>query len=255
MNEKYQLQEAQSGLDQVDPNFGARSVAMTRIDQLLRTNLLVRTEFATHEGRMGTVGETAHGKRGSDEIHTYFLTSEERDQSDAGGIGIALEDPVLQRRLNELQILDARGQLDRHAGNFFIQTDADANVAGITGFDLAMAFGKDLRTARRSRCRPVQEVPAECHDRESPPSSASTSCLTTDTEVAHAVEGLLMPDEVDAIVERSTHSGRDRPPQELWSARQGVDPRHPRCRAALHPDVPTALRLNLVHERLVSGDY
>ena len=131
-----------TGIRQADPNLGARAVAMTKIDQLLQTNLLARTEFAVHDGKLGTVSETAKGV-GLKSVKTVMTDAE---QQRAGGGVVSMEDPVLQAGLNKLQILDAIcGQLDRHFGNWKLQKDDQTGrVTGLTGIDLDMSFGRDM---------------------------------------------------------------------------------------------------------------
>lgn len=52
--------------------------------------------------------------------------------------------PVYQRETVKLQLLDAiTGQVDRHAGNYFVQTNASGNIIGIKGIDNDLCFGKD----------------------------------------------------------------------------------------------------------------
>ena len=54
-----QSHEIKQGIHQADPNYGARAVAMYRLDQLFGANVTAKTEFAVHNGLMGTVGESA----------------------------------------------------------------------------------------------------------------------------------------------------------------------------------------------------
>lgn len=136
------------GIRQVDPNYGARSVALYRLDQLFDAKVTARAEFAVHTGtdgksRLGTVLETAKGVNVSD-------TKLVRGGDDRKNGEISLDDPVLQRGLNKLQLLDAiSGQLDRHGGNYKVQQDDEGNVSGVTGIDLDMAFGKNMTSPDR----------------------------------------------------------------------------------------------------------
>lgn len=129
-----------SGIRQADPNWGARSVAMYRLDQLLGAGVTAKTEFATSGGKMGTTMEKAKGTKAS---QVKFAANKDRQAEDPGSVN--LEDATLQRCLNRLQILDAiAGQLDRHTGNYFVQVGPGGEVTGVTGIDLDMAFGQDL---------------------------------------------------------------------------------------------------------------
>lgn len=137
--------DAESGIRQADPQFGARAMAMYRLDQLLQAGVTARVEFAVHEvvdenGRkalkLGTVLESAKGTRAAE---TKTAINEP-----GKGDSVSLSDPTLQRCLNKLQILDAiAGQLDRHQGNYFIQHE-HGKVTGVTGIDLDMSFGRDF---------------------------------------------------------------------------------------------------------------
>jgi hypothetical protein len=193
-----------TGIKQADPNFGARAVAMSRIDQLLKTNLMVRTEFATSGGKMGTVAESARGTSADKIIDSFVLTTKERNRKlKPGETVISLEDPVLQKALNQMQIIDAIcGQLDRHAGNWFVQTDKAGNVTGVKGMDLDMAFGKDLMDPNGPQAKESvwyrgmpEMVDAELGER---------ILQLSVTDIEGAVKGLLGDDEVRALVSRFT---------------------------------------------------
>lgn len=133
------------GIEQHDPNYGARSVALYRLDQIFDANVTARAEFAVGKDKkgksvLGTVLQSAGGTSGAD---MQYRT----DADGPGGGKTSLDDPVLQRGLNKLQILDAiSGQLDRHMGNYYVQTDKTGAVTGVTGIDLDMAFGKNMTT-------------------------------------------------------------------------------------------------------------
>jgi hypothetical protein len=150
-NEKTEGHESDVGIRQVDPNYGARSVALYRLDQLFDAKVTARAEFAVgkdDKGKsvLGTVLESAKGpganKRsfGMNKEHVATM----RAEGDASAVG--MDDPVLRRGLNKLQILDAiSGQLDRHTGNFHVDADDQGNVLSVTGIDLDMAFGANMK--------------------------------------------------------------------------------------------------------------
>lgn len=201
--------ELEAGIGQVDPNYGARAVAMTRLDALFGTNVLARTEFATYNGAMGTVGETAKGTR-SDRLR-YAITDRERRAARGGGAAlVALEDPVLQKGLNQLQILDVIcGQLDRHTGNFYIATDNHGRVTKVTGIDLDMAFGKEQKTGSRT-----ERSIAKAHNYIGMPALVDADLAArirglAPSDVSAAIDGLLSVEEVDATVQRFTWVKRE----------------------------------------------
>ena len=191
--------ETDVGIRQWDPNYGSRSVAMYRLDQLLGAGVTARVEFAVHDGKLGTVMETATGTR-ANETEIAF-------RNDSKGLApnaVSLEDATLQRCLNKLQILDAiAGQLDRHAGNYFIQHKG-GNVTGVTGIDLDMAFGRDMGTPDRNGAASLAQnyrgLPSQFDE-----DFANRILSITDDMVASALRGLLHPKEVEATIERFRH--------------------------------------------------
>ncbi|MCW2602922.1 MAG: hypothetical protein JWN61_1057, partial [Pseudonocardiales bacterium] len=139
-------QELKTGIRQADPNYGARTVAMYRIDQLLGAGVTARAEFAVHQdgaGKsvLGTVLEKAKGVSGGD-VKTGMDTAQ---AASLGPDAVSMDDPALQRGLNKLQLLDVVcGQLDRHPGNYYIEADGKGGAKSVTGIDLDMAFGADM---------------------------------------------------------------------------------------------------------------
>ena len=195
-----EMHEIDTGIRQVDPNYGARAVAMYKIDQILGAGVTARAEFATHVDKsgktvMGTVLEAAKGSSGGD---TKF-TMNQAEAKQTGGV--SLDDPKLQSGLNKLQILDAIcGQLDRHAGNYFVETDPQGNVIGVTGIDLDMAFGEDMLT-------PDSREAAIAHNYKGMPEYVDAEFGRAILKIApgtiqDALTGLLSPAEVNAAVRR-----------------------------------------------------
>jgi hypothetical protein len=192
--------QEQVGINNTDPNYAGRAIAMYRLDQLLGTDVIARSEFAVHNNTMGSVTEKAKGTAAS--RIDMALTDAERDRR--GGDTISAEDPVLQRCLNKLQIIDAiAGQLDRHAGNYYIQTDGAGKVTGVTGIDLDMAFGKEQGDASIG-AKPGSAV----HYRGVPAlvdkALGARLIQLTEQDVERAIAGLLSPEEVAATKRRFT---------------------------------------------------
>ena len=142
------------GIPDVDPMAGARSVAMYQLAKLLDfdINVIAPTEFATHKSAtkkegapmaepMAKFGVRMEMAKGQEAAATpTAMTAAERQ-----GDEISLEDPILQRSLNALQLIDAiAGQLDRHWHNYYIATEG-GRVTGVVGIDLDMAFAVDHR--------------------------------------------------------------------------------------------------------------
>src|SRR5262245_55601962 len=123
---------------------------MYRLDQLFNANVTAKAEFAIHNGKMGTVIESVGGVKGTTKgaqgSEAKWAMSPEHQQQEEGSVDAS--DPVLQQSLNKLQILDAIcGQMDRHQGNWFVQTDTQTGkVTGVKGIDLDMAFGSEMHS-------------------------------------------------------------------------------------------------------------
>lgn len=194
--------EVETGIRQYDPNYGARAVAMYRLDQLLKAGVTARAEFAVHQdgdGRsvLGTVLESA---KGSSAGKTAFGM----DKSHARRIGpgaVSLDDPVLLRGLNKLQILDAiAGQLDRHVGNYMIDADDTGAVRGVTGIDLDMAFGRTMTSPDHSSARGAHNYRGLPKAIDAEMGRAILSI--NEADIHAALTGLLSNAEVDATVRR-----------------------------------------------------
>ena len=81
-----EFHEIDVGIHQTDPNYGARAMAMYKIDQLLNAGVTTRVEWAvnqTKDGKtiMGTVLQSAKGTKAAD--LTYATTNQEAKQSAA----------------------------------------------------------------------------------------------------------------------------------------------------------------------------
>lgn len=188
--------EAEIGIRQADPNYGARTVALYRLDQLFDAQVTARAEFAVHtdqngKSQLGTVLETAKGTAG-----TEVAWGRQNDRAEGT---LSLDDPVLRRGLNKLQLLDAiSGQLDRHTGNFHVSSDGKGNVTGVTGIDLDMAFGRDMTTTKG---------PDRAHNYKGLPDVIDKAMgerilQVKDTDIRDALAGLLAPAEIAATVSR-----------------------------------------------------
>ncbi len=124
-----------------------RAVAASRLERLAGFNALVRTEFASQKDQSGQV------KKGIAMEKAPGESAQSLEQAD-GGMPIVfkrpdvvkLDDPGQQKdlslQLSALQVLDAIiGQVNRHAGNYFIQRDGDGHVT-VKGIDNDFSFGK-----------------------------------------------------------------------------------------------------------------
>jgi hypothetical protein len=171
---------------------------MSRLDALLGTNVIAKTEFATHGGKLGTVMEGAKGSSMGEKGVAPLIQHEAQRGNDT--TAIAMDDPVLQSCLNKLQVIDViAGQLDRHADNYFVQQDAQGKVTGIKGIDLDMAFGAQMKTAKHHEYQAFNYLGmAKLVDAD----LGARILKITDAQIRAALDGLLTPEEVDATVDR-----------------------------------------------------
>ena len=191
--------EARVGIGPIDPNYGARAVAMYRIDQLLGANVTAKAEFAVHEGKLGTVTESAKGKRAVDV--SFALSGEQKKQQPGT---VSADDPVLQRAMNKLQLLDVLcGQLDRHQGNWVIDADEKTGeVKGVTGIDLDMAFGSEMHGIESSEGGGSENylgMPSIV-DQE----FGNRLLEISETDIRSTLKGLLSESEINATISRFT---------------------------------------------------
>lgn len=207
--------EKKVGIQQVDPNFGARSVALYRLDRLFSAGVTARAEFAVHTRADGTseLGQVLHMAEGTAAGHlTYGTDSEHAQQLRAAAptgdakmdranrSAVAMDDPALQRGLNKLQLLDAiAGQIDRHMGNYFVASDASGKVTGVTGIDLDEAFGESMTEVQRNagKTQEFRGIP-DLIDKE----MGERILQVTDKDVHDALYGLLNDQQIDATVKR-----------------------------------------------------
>jgi len=171
---------ASSGIDTERPQWACRNIATSRLDQQLRFNLVPPTGLAVVQGKLGIVMEMAEGispqvdgnvkmklapaqaARLRDDPAMRDTVLREQGFQDgghvdgdelvvahAGGARVAMDfdDPGLRRELTKLQWLDGlTGQVDRHAGNYFVSRGPTAGVK-VTAIDNDLAFGQKLRAA------------------------------------------------------------------------------------------------------------
>ncbi|MDQ0112688.1 eCIS core domain-containing protein [Paenibacillus harenae] len=167
-----------------DAHMAARNVAASRLDKWLGAGVIAHAEFALHESggsvKSGSFMEKAKGQQAG-----KFETTT-----------IDFADPVLQRSLSRLQLMDALSmQVDRHTGNFFVQTDDSGNVLGVTGIDNDMSFGE-----RTDVHKGVQEYPGLSRfvDKD----LAERIIALQDDDLVFLVADLLSASEVKALLTR-----------------------------------------------------
>lgn len=132
-----------------------RSVASSRVNDLLGTSVIGKTELAEMDGMYGTVMPNAEGASVRQAMSPADLGIERSQVPEnavqAGGgkifadTGFDFSDPKLQEGLLDLQLNDIlSAQVDRHAGNYHVSRGEDGAVDGVHGFDLDASFGSDM---------------------------------------------------------------------------------------------------------------
>jgi hypothetical protein len=147
----------------------------------------------------GTVLETAKGEK----FDQLLMTGSEEAQQRPSEKSTSMSDPVLQQAFNKLQLMDVIcGQLDRHQGNFRVQTDDSGKASGVTGIDLDMSFGSDMRTTDDMKGNaPNYAGLPELIDAE----FGERILQVTANDIRAVLAGLLSPAEISATLDRFRH--------------------------------------------------
>ena len=114
--------------------------------------------------------------------------------------GFDVDDPVMQRMMSKLDLLDSLcGQIDRHGGNFFVDTDHTGKVTSVTGIDNDMAFGTRDFTPGQTVEETVQYAGIGKYIDDE---TGEAILKLTDTDLHAVLDDLLLPDEIAAAIER-----------------------------------------------------
>ena len=112
-------------------------------------------------------------------------------------------DSTLRRDLVRLQLMDSiSGQVDRHAGNYFVVQDMNGKVLAVKGIDNDLSWGKKLRKVgggQRAGHLPTDLPPFV--DKEAFDSIMALNRRT----LKRRMEGLLTTEEIDAASHRLVH--------------------------------------------------
>ncbi len=189
----YGTKDAQISAD--DAHMANRNIAMYKLDQLLGGGVIARAEFALYNSGAGVVKgsymEKAKGKSGGKVLDPLLEDIKaEREES------FNMNDPVFQRALSRMQLLDTLAmQIDRHVGNFFIHRGDDGKVIAVTGIDNDMAFGLQTDLEKKHKEYPGL---SKFVDKE----LAERILALRDDVLRTAMEDLLSPAEIDALLNR-----------------------------------------------------
>ncbi|WP_214628594.1 DUF4157 domain-containing protein [Paenibacillus agaridevorans] len=164
---------------------GARLAAMSRLDKLLNAGVIAGAEMALYNsGISGSGGRYKSLKPLNDDIEASRKES------------FNVDDPVFQRAISRLQLIDTLAmQADLQGGNFMIERDDDGNVLGVKGLGNDMAIG-----AQTDLDSNHQEYPgiSKFVDRE----LAKRILALKPDDLRTLMEDLLAPAEINALVDR-----------------------------------------------------
>ena len=149
-------------------NLGNHNVATSRVAEMLGIGNVVakseKVELREQGQSSGTVGnlmEKAHGTEGTSLLIT-LLADHFADNVTQVSTNAKLQQTVedfmkskatasFQKDMTDLQVLDYLcGQIDRHHGNYFIQTNAAGEFTGVQGIDNDLSFGDAQRKKGRN---------------------------------------------------------------------------------------------------------
>jgi hypothetical protein len=126
--DKMYLAMPNSGISLNDQRMGRRNIASHALNDLLGFDVVTRAEFGVNgDKKLGIVMEMVHGQSGKQAKQEMF------------------DDPIVRRELTKLQWLDGlTAQVDRHPGNYLIETHANGGGKRVVGIDNDMSFGKKI---------------------------------------------------------------------------------------------------------------
>lgn len=189
-NDNYNAEMA--GIDKMDARTASRDVASYRLDSLLSANIIARTQFALRkvngQSQLGSLMVGAKGKTGGKMGKTNSWSTQ-GGQTD-------INDPVLQRSLSRLQLLDSLAlQVDRNQGNYYVETDPQGNVIKVTGIDNDGSFGTSTRNDKSVAMFPGFSMLVD--------EELAVRILELDTDLLQLVMmDLLSPAEITALLTR-----------------------------------------------------
>lgn len=197
----------QMGISRQGPRFADRAVAMYRLDQLLQTNVVSRTDYAIKKSRfsstVGTISQKAKGTKFAKLGNSGQVVKTDADKAGATNPDtFSFDDPVFQRCLSKLTIIDALCyQVDRHAGNFYVETDGQGRVVSVTGIDNDLAFPGDRTNAKHKKVTSMyREYAGIGHyaDKE----VAEMVLALDENDLRAVLHDLLNRDEIDLTIKR-----------------------------------------------------
>lgn len=188
-----------AGIPEQQPNQTGRSVATYRIAQLMGVEQYVPRTFAASLGTVGgQVMDKVHGTAGMQMMEYSNFIGAHRPGK------------------NAIYWLDlVCGQVDRHAGNFMLETDQnDQMTGGIFAIDNDLAFGKyygidpkkgTSRNTNRNNALDINGVEARDLSISAQLADRIIRLARSEALVRAALHGLLTTAEIDATIARLTN--------------------------------------------------
>ena len=200
-------------------NMSNRNVAMSRIANLLGIGDVIE-QSKTVRVKDKTSGETIRGnlmtkakgiKAGQVINQLRPQIKAERDVNKKEDDVFEKFSPTLQKELSSIQVLDYLcGQGDRHAGNFFLETNENEQYAHVHGIDNDNAFstGVDLEAEIKKRKNYVnyQKMVVDSKDNlviaHMDAKLAQNILRITDDEIEYAIKDLIEPKYIEYTKQR-----------------------------------------------------
>ncbi len=179
----------------------SRVVSMFGLNETVAPSQMVVVKKSGEADKYGTAMKIAEGKQ----IDKFSL-AERTDATIA---------PEVIRRLGNLQVLDYLcGQIDRHEGNFMLQSEVRENgrvhFTGMTAFDNDMAFGvltsekieSDLTKGKYNHLPSFKNTEGQCSMPHMDEQTYHTIMNLDASVLRFSLQDLLNSQELDAMVER-----------------------------------------------------
>jgi Domain of unknown function (DUF4157)/Phosphatidylinositol 3- and 4-kinase len=196
------------GIPETNPNFSKRAVAVYRIDRLLNANVIAQTDYAHKPSVFGKKQDITGSfmKKASGETYGFMANNGKVVKTADDKVNLPIDtisgdDQVFQRCLSKLNMVDALAfQVDRHAGNFLVQTDGVGNVKRLTGIDNDLSFPKADKPLHKDVTQQYGEYSGISwyFDKK----TAEMVLALNDNDLKAVLTGLLTDEEINLTVER-----------------------------------------------------
>ncbi|MBK9124960.1 MAG: hypothetical protein IPM16_17835 [Chloroflexi bacterium] len=129
-----QTRGAPAGIPTDNPKFAERAVATYEVAKLLDPSIIPPTFMAKHQRDNqlvdGFIMKKVEGVTGSTKVDGDYA------------FDVYKNDPIYRQQMSKLMLLDfICGQVDRHPGNYMIETSKEGKVIAVHGIDNDLSFG------------------------------------------------------------------------------------------------------------------